>query len=41
MAFIGYFENDDFIINYDAPLCECRRLISEYKTKDNRNEIWQ
>lgn len=41
MAFIGYFDNDDFIINYDAPLFECRIHIEEYKNKDNRNEIWQ
>lgn len=41
MAFIGFFDNDDFIINYDAPLRECRRNIAEYKKRDNRNEIWQ
>jgi hypothetical protein len=33
MAFIGFFDNDDFIINYDAPLFECRRKIKAYKRK--------
>lgn len=41
MAFIGFFDNDDFIINYDAPLFECRRKIKAYKLKDKRNEIWR
>lgn len=40
MAFIGFFDNDDFIINYDASLFECRRKIKAYKRKDKRNEIW-
>lgn len=40
MAFIGYFDGDDFIINYDAPLYDCRRHIGEFKEQDERNEIW-
>ena len=39
-AMIGFWQDDEFIINYDAPLFECRRKIKAYKRKDKRNEVW-
>lgn len=40
MAMIGFWQDDEFIINYDAPLFECHRKIKAYKRKDKRNEVW-
>lgn len=41
MAFIGYWQEDEFIISYHASLQECRRKIKAYQRKDKRNEVWQ